>query len=100
MLLAGAPSNLIARPAFAETEVIRLSAKRGQLGETVTIVEKKPEENIARHVYLYDLQFASCNNCYDGADSENMISNSVIRDHFAAVKRWTDDDPASYYGSG
>ncbi|WP_368185038.1 extracellular solute-binding protein [Aestuariibius sp. HNIBRBA575] len=48
----------------------------------------------------HNLQFATNNNGYDGADAQILINQPEIRDHFTAFKGWVDTGLAGYYGTG
>lgn len=48
----------------------------------------------------HNLQFASNNNGYDGADTQIMVDNPAIKAHFTALTEWKDDGLFEWYGTG
>lgn len=54
------------------------------------------ENFMSRH----NLQFATNNNGYDGAEGTKLVFEQPIKDHFTAVKGWLDDGLFGYYGTG
>jgi len=53
------------------------------------------ENFMSRH----NLPFATNNNGYDGLDTEILVNNEAIRNHFTAAKSWVDDGLMGYYGA-
>jgi len=48
----------------------------------------------------HNLQFATNNNGYDGAEGTTLVFGEPIKNHFTAVKGWLDDGLFGYYGTG
>lgn len=48
----------------------------------------------------HNLQFATNNNGYDGAEGTKLVFGEPIKNHFTAVKGWLDDGLFGYYGTG
>ena len=48
----------------------------------------------------HNLQFASNNNGYDGADTQIMVDNPAIKAHFTALTEWKDKGLFEWYGTG
>ncbi len=48
----------------------------------------------------HNLQFATNNNGYDGAEGTTLVFGDPIKNHFKAVKGWLDDGLFGYYGTG
>lgn len=48
----------------------------------------------------HNLQFASNNNGYDGADTQIMVDNPAIKAHFTALTEWQEDGLFEWYGTG
>ncbi|GAA0780668.1 extracellular solute-binding protein [Roseibium denhamense] len=48
----------------------------------------------------HNLQFATNNNGYDGAEGTQLVFGEPIKNHFTAVKGWLDDGLFGYYGTG
>lgn len=48
----------------------------------------------------HNLQFATNNNGYDGAEGTKLVFGDPIKDHFKAVKGWLDEGLFGYYGTG
>jgi len=48
----------------------------------------------------HNLQFATNNNGYDGAEGTTLVFGEPIKNHFTAVKGWLDEGLFGYYGTG
>ncbi|MGS4886859.1 extracellular solute-binding protein [Roseibium sp. MB-4] len=48
----------------------------------------------------HNLQFATNNNGFDGAEGTQLVFGEPIKNHFTAVKGWLDDGLFGYYGTG
>ncbi|EFO32868.1 sn-glycerol-3-phosphate-binding periplasmic protein UgpB [Roseibium sp. TrichSKD4] len=48
----------------------------------------------------HNLQFATNNNGYDGAEGTQLVFGDPIKNHFKAVKGWLDEGLFGYYGTG
>lgn len=48
----------------------------------------------------HNIQFATNNNGYDGVDTQILINNDAIKNHFKALVEWQEDGLFGWYGTG
>ena len=83
---------------YEEFEAI--APKLKEAGYVPLVQSHLPWEFVENFKSRHNLQFATNNNGYDGAEGTELVFGEPIKNHFKAAKKWLDEGLFGYYGTG